>query len=261
MSSHPQQVAAIKSTEDITIELCTRPAYRVWFGREKNEEKHGIMGVPGFCKLLKDMEGAIREGDPYADYHYHKIENALEDLNIELQNEMKDIEAILAAKVPKAMNLPPVGSENPTIVPVRIASTLGFGMVFRVVDLDEIVLKVLLASHIGVLTKKEKFQTLDRVEKKIRSTIYLVFNYRYMGVTRNDMAMNNQRAQAAKKAMGDLEEGYLLGTVRSDNAPLLPSSRLSVMGAPLDTSKSMNLEEDSVPLPKNDSSLDAPIAP
>lgn len=224
-----QQMAAIASKQDITVELATRPAHRLWQGREKTAKKYGILGLPGFCKLMRGMEQAIRNDDPYADRSFHVIDQAVEDLSFDLESELKDIETYITEHVPPAMQLPDVASKNPVVVPVRFASRVGFKMVYQILKVDQIVLKVLLANHIGILPNKEKFETLARVERKVRAVIHLVFNYRHTGVTRDDMAANNSRAQQAKELMGELEQGYLEGTTRSENAPALPFKRLNTL--------------------------------
>ena len=238
--SNSQKMAAIGAKQDIEIELATRPALRLWQGREKTQKRHGILGLPGFCKIVRGIEQAVREDDPYADYHYHRIEQAIDDLTFDLDSELKDIQSFIDENIPPAMRLPDIGSKNPVVVPIRFASRLGFQLVYQLLKVDQIVLKVLLANHIGLLPNKEKFETLARVEKRVRSVLHMVFSYRHTGVTRDDMAANNQKAQKAKELMGDLEVGYLEGTTRSDNAPPLPMKRLQTMGKVLKKGKEEN---------------------
>lgn len=226
-------MASIAPTQDIEIELATRPALRLWQGREKTENRHGILGLPGFCSRVRSIEQAIRDDDPYADYHFAQIEEGIEHLSEDLDEELKDIKAFIDENIPPAMRLPDVASKNPAVVPVRFASRLGFQLVYQLLKVDQIVLSVLLANHIGLLPNKEKFQTLARVEKRVRGVLHLVYRYRHTGVTRDDMAANNQRAQKAKELMGDLEIGYLEGSTRSDNAPTLPVKRLQTLGGEL----------------------------
>ena len=144
------------------------------------------------------------------------------------------------------MRLPDVGSKNPVVVPVRFASRLGFQLVYQLLKVDQIVLKILLANHIGILPNKEKFETLARVERKIRSVLHTVFNYKHTAVTRDDLAANNQKALKARELMGDLETGYLEGTMRSDNAPPLPAKRSQTLGKAADLgvkTKSIAIDE------------------
>ena len=237
MNNNTQRMASIETKQDIEIELATRPAVRLFQGREKTAKRHGILGLPGFSKIIRGIEQAVRDDDPYADYHFHQIEQAIEDLTFDLDSELKDIQAYIDENIPSAMRLPDIGSKDPVVVPVRFASRLGFQLVYQLLKVDQIVLKVLLANHIGLLPNTEKFRTLAGVEKRVLGVFHLVFAYRHIGVTRDDMAANNKKAQDAKKIMGELESGYLEGTNRSDNAPPLPMKRLQTLGKVLDGSQ------------------------
>ena len=244
MVNNTEKMASIATVQDIEIELATRPAVRLFQGREKTPKRHGILGMPGFSKIVRGIEQAVREDDPYADYHYKQIEQAIEDLAFDLDSELKDIKAYIDENTPSAMRIPEIGSKQPLVVPVRFASRLGFQLVYQLLKVDQIVLKVLLANHIGLLPNREKFETLTRVEKRVRSVIHLVFVYRHTGVTRDDVAANNKKAQKAIEMMGDLESGYLDGSLRSDNAPPLPAKRLQTLGKAISTSSFESKKKD-----------------
>lgn len=251
--SSQNRMGSVTALTDIQIELATRPALRIWEGREKTTQKHGILGIPGFCKFMKGIELAIKEDDPYADFHYHKIEEAISSLSFELDNELSDIETYITQKIPPAMKLPDIGSKSPVVVPIRFASQIGFKLVYELLKLDRIVLKLLLANHIGLLANKEKFDALDRLERKARAVINLVYGFRYTGLTRDDVAANNQKAIQAKQLMGDIPKGYLDGTLRSASAPALPLRRLQtinkvlavtpIISASDETETGVNLDE------------------
>jgi len=244
--SQNKQMASVQPKSDIEIEIATRPALRLWNGRVKTDKKHGILGIPGFCKILKGIEQAIKDDDPYADYHYHATEQAITALKFDLDSQLKDMDEYIKDNVPPTMRLPDVGNKEPEIVPIRFASRLGFKLVYQLLTLDQVVLKVLLANHIGILNNSDKFDIIGKTEKRFRGVINTVFNYTHTGVTRDDMAANNQRAQKAKSIMGEIEKGYLEGTERSDNAPSLPPVRLKTLGKVLDISKVGKKEKESI---------------
>jgi len=225
MTTKTKSMAAITSLDDIEIEISTRPAYRLWTGREKTERKHGILGIPGFCSIMKKIEGAIRSDDPYADYFYHKIELAIVELADDLEGELKDMETFISENIPSSMRLPEAGSKRPEVVKVRIASSIGFQLIYQMLKVDKIVVKVLLANHIGILPNKQKFQTIARLEQRVRGVMQQVYAYKFTGVTRDDMVAKNPVSIKAKEAMGDLAQGYLEGSLRGDNAPSLPKKR------------------------------------
>lgn len=245
MKNTNEKMGAIAAQGTIEIELATRPALRLWQGREKTDKRHGIIGLPGFSKIMKGIEASIRADDPYADYHYATIEQAIADLKEHLEMEDRDITNFISENVPSAMKLPPVGSEQPTVVPVRFVSKLGFQLTYQVLKVDEIVLKVLSVNHIGLLSNSVKFETFSRLEKKVRSVMHLIFAYQNVGVTRDDMAANNKKAQNAIDRMGTLEKGYLEGTTRSESAPSLPMNRLRTLGSTFDISKKQESKEKS----------------
>lgn len=242
-----EKMAPITGKDDIKIELATKPALRLWKGREKTAKRFGILGIPGFSKIMRGIEDAVRADDPYADYHYHQVELGLDDLAFDLDNELKDIKSYIDENVPSAMRLPDVGSKEPVVVPVRFASRLGFRLVYELLKADKIIMKVLLANHIGLLPNDDKWKTLARIEKSIRRVMQMVFTYKHTGVTRDDMAANNQKAQQARKAMGDLEPGYLDGSTRSANAPALPTNRLKTIREEISTASSPDNDGDEVP--------------
>tara|TARA_R110002167_G_scaffold204404_11_gene408584 strand:+ start:2505 stop:3248 length:744 start_codon:yes stop_codon:yes gene_type:complete len=224
-----KRMAPVVAAEDITVEFSTRSAYRLWSGREKTDKRNGILGVAGFARLLRSMEQAIRDDDPYADYHFLQIEEAIEGLAAELDADLKAMEELIASKVPPQMKLANVVSGDPTVVPVKFSSRLGFNLVYQVLKADQIALKVLLAAHLSLISVEEKFSYLANCERKVRAVMNQLFQYRYLGVTRDDMAANNKKAQAAVSQMGELDEEYLHGTTRSSNAPKLPRKRLKTI--------------------------------
>ena len=67
MKDNTQRMASIETKQDIEIELATRPAVRLFQGREKTPKRHGILGLPGFSKIIRGSEQAVRKDDPYAD--------------------------------------------------------------------------------------------------------------------------------------------------------------------------------------------------
>ncbi|EIF42845.1 hypothetical protein DOK_11711 [gamma proteobacterium BDW918] len=223
------KLGPIRSQSDITVDISTRPALRVWSGRDGTSERRGILGIPGFAAITKQMEDQIRADDPYADYHYYLIEESLAKLKAELDQEFHSITSFMEEAIPAAMTVPSTKSAEPCTLPIRFASKPGFSILYELLKMDSIVLKVLLSNHIGLLNTEEKFATLKRLVTKMRATMYLVYRYKVTGVTRDDMAANNQVAKRAIEAMGELKSEFLEGTTRAQGAPQLPSKRLATL--------------------------------
>lgn len=217
-------VGSIQSENEITIKLSTLCAIRLFNGREKTIKRHGIMGLPGFSKHLNTIERAIKSDDPYADHHFIIIEEAIENLKNDFETINKDMEVFIQNNTP-SMDLSKSVSSDPLIIPIRFASRTTFKLLFQIIKADEIVLKVLQANHIGLLANDEKFKMIAHIEKNVRSVIYKVFDYKFTGVTRDDLAANNKRAILAHAQMGELNNAVMDGTLRSPEAPQLPKRR------------------------------------
>lgn len=229
MPKSESKLGPIRSENDITVDISTRPALRVWEGRDATKDRRSILGVPGFASITKQMEDQIRRDDPYADYHYYLIEESLAKLKAELDQELHAITSFMNEAIPDAMHVPNTKSAEPRKLPIRFGSRPGFALLYELLKMDSIVLKVLVANHIGLLSSEEKFETLKRLVTRMRATMYLVYNYRITGVTRDDMAAKNQVAKRAIDAMGELKEEFLAGTTRAKTAPQLPSKRLATL--------------------------------
>ncbi len=216
----------IRSEKTTTVKLSTYSAIRLYHGRPKSNNKSGIMGVPGFSSHMSSIEQAIRNDDPYADHHFMIIEKAIDDLRVDFENTYTEIDDFVK-KNTKGMDLKKSVSTDPSIAPVKLASRMGYKLLFQVMKADETVLKVLQANHIGLLSNEKKFKTIAHIERAVRSVVHLVFSYKFTGVTRDDIAANNQKAIKARGLMGELEQEILKGEKRSAEAPALPKKHNS----------------------------------
>lgn len=226
-----EKLAPLRTVDDITIKLSSRAAVRLWEGKKKAQGTYSVLGVPGFCKMLRGIEDAIRKDDPYADYHFHQIELAIAALHVELNQELKAINEIIESSSSSQMTIPELESRNPVVYPVRFASRMGFLFVRQLLLLDQIYLKYAQAHYIALVSTKEKATFGNKIERKMRGLMNLVFRFKNCEVSRDDMAAGNQVAQRAIDKMGEIPKGYLTGEVRSEEAPYLPAKRMAVLNS------------------------------
>lgn len=218
-------VGSVGTDSDIELTLHTRSANTIWNGRRANEgEKYGVLGFPGFARRMKMIEEAIKKDDPYALFHFDIIQQAVMELEKDYLKFEDDIQSILAT-IPKSLKIPDVTSKKPVIYPVKFASRVGFAGLYQLIKLDELVLQILKAQHVAKISKNEKGKMVHSLENRMRSIFSMTFKYRYMDVTRDDMAANNAKARRAIEALGEIPEPYLTGTIEVENAPRLPTSR------------------------------------
>ena len=226
-----EKLAPLRTVDDITIKLSSRAAVRLWEGKKKVGNNYSVIGVPGFCKMLRGIEDAIRSDDPYADYYFHQIEIAIETLNAELTQELKSIGEIIADSISGQMTLPEIENRNPSVYPVRFASRLGFQLVHQLLLVDRIYLQYAQAHYVALISMAQKATFGNKMERRIRGIMNMVFKFVNCNVSRDDIAAGNQVAQRAIKKMGEIPQEYLTGETRSEEAPFLPAKRMAVLNA------------------------------
>ena len=130
------------------------------------------MGILGIQVSAKSCEVWSSQSERTTPPLSCTIEQAIDDLGYDLDNELSDIQTFLDENVPTAMRLPDVSSKNPVLVPVRFASPTRIQLVYQLLKVDQIILKILMASHIGLLSNKDKFTALARIEKRVRRVLH-----------------------------------------------------------------------------------------
>ena len=220
-----EKMHAIKAAEQITVDLSTRAGVRLFKGKEKKKGQVGVIGLVGFGRLIRSIESAIKEDDPYADYYYKIIEDKIAELAEHLNETQKEVKEFIDLNTPKGLNLPNSVNSKPEVLPIKFTSRLAFLMIREILKVDQIVLDVLKANHVGMMSNDQKLALISGAERKVRGVMHKCFDYKFTGVSRDDMVARNKRAEKAISVMGELDEEYLIGTTRSPNAPALPKRR------------------------------------
>ena len=84
---------------------------------------------------------------------------------------------------------------------------------------DGLVRTVLSAQHVGLLSRDEAERALHLGGRLVRRALQSAVGYRFVGVTRLDVAQGTAKAQQARDVMGELPEDILAGTSRAPYAP------------------------------------------
>jgi len=247
MSTSKKEPGSLSSSQDMTVTLSSKPTVKLWHGRNKTEKHAGVVGFAGFSALLNKLGQAVSQDDPYADYHFHQVEQAINDLGNELSEISEDIEIQIERVTTDAASLPSLSSVQPVIVPVRFSSPLAYQLLYKLIAADKLIVRLQQATHIGVMPSTEKFSLVSSIESKFRSIMNKPFSYKHTGVTRDHVSSNAPQYVKAVKEMGPIDEAYLIGTLRSDFAPILPSTRLATIRQIIATppsAGSANLEQE-----------------
>jgi integrating conjugative element protein (TIGR03761 family) len=186
-------------------------------GRGYTAEKPAIIGLIGFANLLRSIWHGARADDPYADWWMLKVHAAL-DL---AQQELVVAEQEIATRF-QAMGAIEVAAPA-SIKPARIALNFSNPYAFRAARLvglyDGLVRAVLSARHVGLLAGEEAERALHLGGRQVRRALQSAVGYRFLGVTRLDIARGTAKAQQARDAMGELPEDVLAGVRRAPCAP------------------------------------------
>lgn len=195
----------------------TRQAQRLVYGRRQSGEQPGIIGLVRFGMLMKRLWVSAMLDDPYADWYLLQIDDTLEAGRVEIQRAKAQMDELLDST--RGVEIAVAHSLKPARVPLQFANPYGYMGAYLVGDYDELVCAALTARHVGLLDRDGAERLLHRGGRLIRRAFLLPTQWRHCAVDRTDLQQNNQRAQAARTAMGDLPQDVLDGTHRARHAP------------------------------------------
>ncbi|SFY08885.1 PFL_4669 family integrating conjugative element protein [Azotobacter vinelandii] len=206
---------------DVQLTLHTHHAARIWMGRQKSDDKPIIPGLAGFCAMLNRMTRGAAQDDPYSDWWIIQIEEKVAASNAELKEIDKRLDDVMA-QLPSTISIGDNLSIQPVQLPLFISNPLGFKAVYLLTAYDEIVRRILLAKHVGLIGRQDMEIWIDEGASVLRRLFGLAQLYRYSGAARDDFAANNAKAEAARKMyerFGEIPQDILEGTRRSTFAP------------------------------------------
>ncbi|MFJ5299243.1 PFL_4669 family integrating conjugative element protein [Pseudomonas sp. NPDC088368] len=227
-------LGSLRSSVNLTLH--THHASRLWFGRQRTDDKPGMIGMSGFSNLLGRITRGAAQDDPYSDWFMIMIEEKLAQSKEEMAAIDQRLDQVMAA-LPKMLSVGENLSVQPAKFDLFLTSPLAFQGIYLLTAYDELVRRVLLAGHVGMIDNHSKGQWLDEGAAILRRLYGLAQKYKgFSGASRDDFAANNARAQNAREMYafaGDLPQDILEGTRRAAFAPQInrPSSLTSLLGA------------------------------
>lgn len=204
----------------MTLELHTKHAARLWYGRKPSETKPPIMGVSGFLALTNRINIGSKMDDPYSDWWMIRIEEKIDDTKEQLKVLHDEVDQVFAS-VPSTFKMTENLNVEPANLPVFAGSHLGYLAIYVLAQYDEIVRKAMLARHIALVDLITRDHWLEQGDHFMRSLLTLVSRYWYSGTTRKDFLENNAAAQAAITKYGEVPPDIMDGTRRSRFSPPL----------------------------------------
>lgn len=199
------------------LTLQTRQAQRLVKGRSYSADKPAIIGLIGFANLVRSVWHGARADDPYADWWMLKIHEALEQAKRELSGLEREVGARLEGLDALEVALP--ASTKPARVSLNFSNPYAFHAARAIGAFDALVCKVLSARHVGLLARDEAEGMLHQGGRVVRRVLQSPVGYRFLGVTRRDLAQGTAKALQAVEVMGEVPGDVLAGTCRAPHAP------------------------------------------
>ena len=223
----PRQVSAhpgpIRTQGEIVLH--TRTAHRLFYGRRRDDKKK-IIPIIGLVRFTININGIFQcaaNNDPYADAILLQIEDQFSAANTLVAENIQALEQLLDSM--DGLNICGHGSVNPITLPVEFKTVYGFMGARLLGQYDKLVRLGLVANHVGLLYADDWNKLIGRVGSKVREVFFLSTQYSYTGVTRDDIAANNEVARRAATKYGELPQDVVDGTRRAKRAPFIRTWR------------------------------------
>jgi len=216
------QLGSLRS--DVTITLHTYHAFRIWNGVRRSAEQEedvrfrGIPGMQNYFAITNLIKLASGRDDPFADWWMIKLEERIKEARQRIDKFSAELNAVMK-RVPAQISISDNLNQKPVSLPLYVGSHLGFHGVYLLTAYDELVRKVLLANHAGLLGRLDTESYVDLGAHELRSLIELANRFRNTHTSRDDIAANNARAREAIEKLGLPPEDILQGIRRSEFAP------------------------------------------
>jgi integrating conjugative element protein (TIGR03761 family) len=213
-------LGSLRSSVNLTLH--THHAARLWFGRQRTDDKPGMIGMSGFSNLLGRINRGAMQDDPYSDWFLIQIEDKLAQSKEEMATIDARLDHVMAA-LPAMMSVGENLSVQPAKFDLFLTTPLAFQGVYLLTAYDELVRRLLLAGHVGLIDYQAKSLWLDEGAAILRRLYGLAQKYKgFSGASRDDFAANNARAQNAREMYafaGEIPQDILEGTRRAAFAP------------------------------------------
>jgi len=199
------------------LTLQTRQAQRLVRGRGYSADKPAIIGLIGFANLVRSVWHGARADDPYADWWMLKIHEALQ----QTERELSSMERAIASKLQGmgALEVTWPTSTKPARVSLNFSNPYAFHAARVIGAFDALACKVLSARHVGLLARDEAENMLHQAGRVVRRVLQSPVGYRFLGVTRRELAQGTAKASQAIELMGEVPDAVLTGNRRAPHAP------------------------------------------
>ena len=251
MTAEPRnpQPGALRS--QAIMELQTRQAQRLVYGRRVGDDRPAIVGLLRFATMLRPIWSGAMGDDPYADWWLIRVERELTQGRELLADLRTHVEKILRSA--PAIDIQVAQSLEPSRVDLNFSNPYAFMGAYLLADFDALVRAILTARHVGLMDRDTSERLLHEGGRAVRRAFNAAKGYRFLAVKREDLRQETAKAQHAREVLGSIPVEVLEGELRADHAPEI---RGRDSGPPADESDHPEAQappaEDSPDLPEAD---------
>ncbi|HAV0157928.1 TPA: TIGR03761 family integrating conjugative element protein [Salmonella enterica] len=225
----PGKAGALRSA--MSVSLNTHYAIRLWEGRypeyrgnkggrQKESTRHRslIFSMPGFIQKAGRINQDSASDNPWADAKMLELENLINAAIEKMQEELDGLKKVMSM-VPAQVTISDITSVSPLNIGVFSRTPVGYRCVWLLVGFDQLAMQAFQAAHYGIISRRELNSCLGRGGYLVRQIYGAAQKYRYLPVTREDIAVNNDKAREAIKLFGKVDPDILSGKKRSSWSP------------------------------------------
>ena len=227
-----------------SLDIQTRQAQRLVYGRQRTEEKEHIVGLVRFGMNMKRIWNSAGRDDPYADWTLFQVEEALNRARKTTDTLRQESEARLS-NAAVGVHIDVAHSLEPVRIRLQFANAFGYMGAYLIADYDQLVCTMLTARHVGLIARDDSARLLHNSARLVRHAFALSALWKFTLVTRNDVRHNTPIALKAKEAMsmmGALPQAIEEGIQRAQVAPEIRSSN-AIIGEELEAGEVANPDD------------------
>lgn len=212
-----EQPGDLRSETRMTIQ--TRQAQKLVVGRKSADHVEPIIGLLDFGRRMKLIWLSAEADDPFADWVLVKIEQSLNESQALIQAKTDWLNTRLSEI--QGFDIQVAHSLQPLQVPIYFQNPYGYMGAYLIADYDALARSVFTARHIALIDRTVAEQLLQVTGKAIRRTFNLASQWKFTGVTREDVLAQNPNALKAIGFLGVCPEPIVSKTQRAKISPAI----------------------------------------
>ena len=210
-----EQPGGLRNETRMTIQ--TREAQKIVVGRRGGKGVQPIIGLLNFGRRMKLLWLSAQADDPYADWHLLRIEEAMNEARATINEKRQWLDETLNSM--EGFDISVASSLEPIQVNILFQNPYGYMGAYLVADYDALCRSVFTAVHIGLIDRKTGNSTINAAGRMIRRTFDIAAQWKFTGVTREDIRVQSPIALKAINLYGECPEPVLKKEKRAKISP------------------------------------------